>query len=181
MYTTLISASLFSFLAARTVHAGFSVQTPVFTQCALAQFSWDQTTGPYNVILVNQTDPCGEEVADLGDHNSTSLSWNVTIPAGWNVMISIEDAAGEEAWSGSIAVQPSNNTSCLSNNLAVSPYPTSTSPQPSSSHGSGVAGAAGVSGKNDALSAHRIPALTILLGIVIGLACPCPLSPISQI
>lgn len=40
--------------------------------------------------------------ADLGDHNSTSLSWNVTLPAGWNVVISIEDADGEEAWSGSV-------------------------------------------------------------------------------
>ncbi|KAH9176338.1 hypothetical protein EDB89DRAFT_1827502, partial [Lactarius sanguifluus] len=100
---TSISILLF-FLAASAVHAEFSVQTPEFTQCALAQFSWDQTKGPYNVIIANQTDPCGEEVADLGDHNSTSLSWNVTIPSGWNVMISVEDAEGEEAWSGPVRV-----------------------------------------------------------------------------
>ncbi|KAH9083492.1 hypothetical protein EDB83DRAFT_2329584 [Lactarius deliciosus] len=108
----LISVLLF-FLAASAVHAEFSVQTPEFTQCALAQFSWDQTKGPYNVIIANQTNPCGEEVANLGDHNSTSLSWNVTIPSGWNVMISVEDAEGEEAWSRPITVKPSNNTSCL--------------------------------------------------------------------
>ncbi|KAH8990521.1 hypothetical protein EDB92DRAFT_1946472 [Lactarius akahatsu] len=104
---TLISVLLL-FLAASAVHAEFSVQTPEFTQCALAQFSWDQTKGPYNVIIANQTDP-----ADLGDHDSTSLSWNVTIPSGWNVMISVEDAEGKEAWSRPITVKPSNNTSCL--------------------------------------------------------------------
>ncbi|KAH8994889.1 hypothetical protein EDB92DRAFT_1776587, partial [Lactarius akahatsu] len=113
---TLISVVLFFLLGTRAVHAKFSVQTPVFTQCGLARFSWDQTKGPYNVIIVNQTDPCGEEVTDLGDHNSTSLSWNVTLPSSWNVVISVEDAQGEEAWSGPITVQPSNNASCLSTN-----------------------------------------------------------------
>ncbi|KAI9428320.1 hypothetical protein H4582DRAFT_2107045 [Lactarius indigo] len=164
---TLISVLLFSLLATRAVYAEFSVQTPVFTQCALAQFSWEQTKAPYNVIIVNQTDPCGEEVTDLGDHNSTSLSWNVTIPSGWNVMISIEDAEGEEAWSGSIAVKPSNNTSCLFANNQSSPHYSSSSAQPSSTTGSG---SAGVGGSNHALSVHRVPLIpTVLLGIV-GLA-----------
>lgn len=166
MYTTLIPAALLSLLAAPAVHAGFSVQTPVFTQCALAQFSWGQTKGPYNVIVVNQTDPCGEEVTDLGDHNSTSLSWNVTIPAGWNVVISVEDAEGSEAWSGSIAVKPSNNTSCLSNNFALShPSSTTAGSLPSSTPGSGGAGVGGING---ALSVHHIPVQlpTVLLGII---------------
>ncbi|KAH9002917.1 hypothetical protein EDB86DRAFT_90132 [Lactarius hatsudake] len=164
---TLISVVLFFLLGTRAVHAKFSVQTPMFTQCGLTQFSWDQTKGPYNVIIVNQTDPCGEEVTDLGDHNSTSLSWNVTLPSSWNVMISIEDAEGEEAWSGPITVQPSNNASCLSANNLASPQ-SSSSPQPSSTSGSGSS--AGVGGSSHALSVHRIPPVpTVLLGII-GLA-----------
>jgi len=161
MYATLISAAFFSLLAGRAVHANFSVQTPVFTQCALAQFSWDQTTSPYNIILVNQTDPCGQEVADLGDYNSTNLSWTVALPAGWNVMISVEDAEGEEAWSGAITIQPSNNTNCLTH-----PSSTTSSPRPSRSPGSGSAGVRG----SNALPVHHFPAPTVLLGIIIGLA-----------
>ncbi|KAF8269539.1 hypothetical protein EI94DRAFT_942082 [Lactarius quietus] len=163
MYTTLISAPLISLIAARAVHANFSVQTPVFTQCALAQFSWDQTTSPYNIILVNQTDPCGEEVANLGDYNSTNLSWNVSVPAGWNVLISIEDANGDEAWSGAITIQPSNNTGCLSSNSFLQPSSTTTSPRPSRSV---AKGSAGVKGTSAALPTHSFPVRNVLLGII---------------
>ncbi|KAI0303803.1 hypothetical protein B0F90DRAFT_1709163 [Multifurca ochricompacta] len=114
MFSTLFSATLLSLLAVRAVHADFTVQTPAFTQCAPARFSWDHTGGPYNIIIANETDPCGDTVADLGDHQSNSLTWNVTIPAGWKIMISVEDAHGDEAWSGAIVVQHSNDDSCLS-------------------------------------------------------------------
>jgi hypothetical protein len=168
MYTTLVSAALLCLLATRAVYADtspdFSVQTPVFTQCALAQFSWDQSTPPYDVILVNSSNPCGEEVAFLGDFNVTSLSWIVDLPSNWSVMISIEDGVGDEAWSGAITIQPSNNTSCL--NTTTPQSSTTTSSKPSHSTGNS---SAGTGHDNDALPAHHITVPTVLLGII-GLA-----------
>jgi hypothetical protein len=168
MYTTLISAALFSLFAGGAVYADtspdFSVQTPVFTQCALAQFSWDQSSAPYNVILVNSSDPCGEEVANLGDFNGTNLSWTVDLPANWSLMISIEDDNGDEAWSGAITIQPSNDTSCL--NTTPPQSSTTTSSKPSHSTGNS---SAGTGHNNDALPSHHVTVPTVLLGII-GLA-----------
>ena len=40
--------------------------------------------------------------ADLGDHNGTSVTYKVAIPSGTQVQLSLEDAAGDEAWSGTV-------------------------------------------------------------------------------
>jgi hypothetical protein len=41
--------------------------------------------------------------ADLGDHSSTSMTWkNINLPAGTKVMLSLEDANEDEAWSGEV-------------------------------------------------------------------------------
>ncbi|KAI0264479.1 hypothetical protein BC834DRAFT_1042389 [Gloeopeniophorella convolvens] len=114
MFSTLLSASLLSVLAIRAVRADFAVQTPIFTQCQPAQFAWNTTDGPYNVIVVDEANECGPTLADLGDHNSSSLTWTVSIPAGKKVLVSVLDGKSQEAWSGPIEVQPSSNTSCLS-------------------------------------------------------------------
>ncbi|KAI0250248.1 hypothetical protein BJV78DRAFT_600444 [Lactifluus subvellereus] len=191
MFATLIFATLLSFLTARAV-AGFNVVTPKFTQCAPAHFNWDNTAGPYNIIIANSSDPCGDSVADLGDHNDNSATWNVTVPAGWTVVISIEDSQGDEAWSGPITVQHSDDNSCLPRAEPAATHPSSTSSHPhvpmtpssyssvatssaasSSAASSGAANAEQtpktVSGINGALSARWIPAPAILLG-TIGLA-----------
>lgn len=84
----------FSFLALLTlfsspvVRAGFSIQTPNFTQvtptltgriltngppvltfgngngpqCAPVNLSWDNTTGPYDILIANQSNQCGYAV-----------------------------------------------------------------------------------------------------------------------
>lgn len=75
---------------------------------------------------------------DLGDHNGTSMTWKVTQPAGSKLVFSLEDAKGEEAWSGEasftflyistlyiitytrqVVVQKSDDTSCLKNLIST--------------------------------------------------------------
>jgi len=105
------------------VRAGFSVQTPAFTQCAPVTLSWDNTSGPYDILIANQSNQCGYAVADLGQVTNNSFTWNVTLPAYWTVQISIEDANFDEGWSQAIQVQPSNDhdVSCLPPALAALP------------------------------------------------------------
>lgn len=69
------------------------------------------------------------------------MTWTVNLSAGTQVVLSLEDAAGNEAWSGTITVGNSNDTSCLPSTPSSTPLtvlpsggtPTTTSSFPTSS------------------------------------------------
>jgi len=113
MFSTLFTIAL---LAAPAL-ADFVVNTPTLTQCKDANISWQSTNGPYNIIAVLAENPCGDALADLGDHQETSITWKAALPAGTKVQLSVEDAAGNEAWSGIITIQSSADASCIPANL----------------------------------------------------------------
>ncbi|GLB40311.1 hypothetical protein LshimejAT787_0801820 [Lyophyllum shimeji] len=128
MFSTLFTLAL---LAAPAL-ADFAVSTPTLTQCKDAKISWETTKGPYNIIAVPAENPCGDALADLGDHDGTSITWKAALPAGVKVQLSVEDANGDEAWSGIITVQNSDDASCVPANLKADPKPNSS--QSSSGH-----------------------------------------------
>lgn len=114
MFSTLISVALLSSLAISAARAEFDISATQLTQCDSTHVTWNKTTGPYNLIVVPADDPCSEVLVDLGDHNGTSMTWNaVNLAAGTRVLLSLEDADGDEAWTGNLTVAASNNTSCL--------------------------------------------------------------------
>ncbi|PCH42188.1 hypothetical protein WOLCODRAFT_137753 [Wolfiporia cocos MD-104 SS10] len=119
MFTTLVSVALFSSLAIRGARADFDIDTPTLTQCEDVTVTWDSTNSPpYNLIVVPSDDVCGDELADLGDFNGTSATWKVNIAAGTAVTFSLQDATGDEAWSGSMTIQGSSDSSCLNSTAA---------------------------------------------------------------
>jgi len=169
MLVTFLSTALLAFLCSPGFGSAFNVETPVFTQCAPVQFSWDSTTGPYDVLIANQSDQCGYAVADLGGCETNSATWTVTIPQGWTVVISIEDGQQNDAWSQPIVVQPSSNISCLSPELAYlaeHPGPTTTTSSTSGANATASAAAAPNNGSSDAPSAHQIPSSAVFLGTI---------------
>ncbi|KAF5382118.1 hypothetical protein D9615_004456 [Tricholomella constricta] len=109
MFSTLFTIALL----AAPAFADFTVSTPTLTQCKDVKISWQATKGPYNIIAVPSENPCGDALADLGDHTGTSIVWKAALPAGTKVQLSVEDADGDEAWSGSITVQKSDDASCI--------------------------------------------------------------------
>jgi len=113
MFTTFITVAL---LAANIIQGvvAFGMVTPELTQCKDAHITWNQTKAPYNLVVVPSNNTCGDILADLGDHNGTSMTWKVTLRAGNEVTLSVEDAYGDEAWSGSITIGASTDNSCLS-------------------------------------------------------------------
>ncbi|KZT73013.1 hypothetical protein DAEQUDRAFT_722110 [Daedalea quercina L-15889] len=115
MFATLVSVALFSGFAIKGARADFQVDTPTLVQCSPANISWTDTgASPYNVIVVPSDDVCGDELADLGDFTSTITSWTVDLAAGQNVTFSVQDNNGDEAWSGSMTIGYSDDSSCLS-------------------------------------------------------------------
>ncbi|PIL35538.1 hypothetical protein GSI_02266 [Ganoderma sinense ZZ0214-1] len=114
MYSTLVSVALFSALAIQGALADFTVDTPTITQCGSVQLKWDSTGAQsYNVAVVPAANPCDEILRDLGDHTVNHITWTANIPAGQQVMLSILDSDDNEAWSGAITVQKSDDASCL--------------------------------------------------------------------
>lgn len=114
MFSTLFTIALLAVPAL----ADFAVNSPTLTQCQPAHISWAPTKAPYNLIIVADDDQCGDPLVSLGDHDGTSITWpNTTLPAGYKVVISVEDGDGNEAWSQPLTVQPSDDSSCVPSEL----------------------------------------------------------------
>ncbi|EKM78112.1 hypothetical protein AGABI1DRAFT_121740 [Agaricus bisporus var. burnettii JB137-S8] len=108
MHNTFFSVALFFGLAINAVFAEFAVSTPDIFACegSEARFSWEPATPPYNMLLVAAEDPCGDPIMDLGETKNTLFSMKTDkLKEGQKVQLSIEDANGEEGWSGDITVK----------------------------------------------------------------------------
>jgi len=165
MFTTLVSVALFVSLAIQGVLADFDVETPTLVQCKDVDIKWEDTKGPYSLVVVKSTDPCGDILADLGDPKDNSFKWKVNFPAGSKLMFSVEDNAGDEGWSKEMVVQSSSDSSCL----PAQSQPSTTSNDPSSQTDTppvpvGAANAGGLPGVTSSAPAMRqlsIPAMAI--------------------
>ncbi|KAG9314981.1 hypothetical protein JVU11DRAFT_4090 [Chiua virens] len=112
MFTTFFSFSLLLSLSL-SVHA-FSIDTPQLVQCQPAQITWtDSGNPPYDLLVVPANDMCGEALEDLGNSTSLAVTWTVNLAAGTQIVLSLEDAANNDAWSGTVTVGSSNDASCL--------------------------------------------------------------------
>ncbi|KAH7884444.1 hypothetical protein F5I97DRAFT_1455536 [Phlebopus sp. FC_14] len=171
MFATLFHAALFATLFHR-VFADFTIDTPTFVQCQSSQITWTQANPPYDLLVVPANDVCGEAIRDLGNQSSLSLTWLVNLASGTQVVLFLEDAFGDEAWSGTVTVGASNDTSCLSSSTgSVTPSAPSTVPGlPSSTPSSGAspsasafapAGAANA-GLDPSSGAHTVRPLNII-------------------
>jgi len=159
MYPTLFATTFVFALAALRVRADFNVDTVEFTQCKPVTLNWAKTDGPYNVIIVPSSEPCGDFLVDLGDHDSNQFDWSkVNITAGTKVMISVLDNKDDEGWSGVITVKSSDDKSCLSSGDNPN-YPSPSASDPANPPGSSptptVVGAANAGKLGSGASALR--------------------------
>ncbi|KAJ7761876.1 hypothetical protein DFH07DRAFT_956908 [Mycena maculata] len=160
MFATLLTIALFAAPVFQGVAAtDFTTGTYSLTECEPAHFSWTATTPPYDVVLVYASDPCGEvvQVADLGQHNVTSITWTVDLASTTKpLMLSIQDSTADEneAWSGAMQIAAGTSTSCL-NNAAASSSAAAVSPTETTLEATetvGAAGAAVTTGSTDGAS-----------------------------
>jgi len=67
--------------------------------------TWEAAKAPYNLLVVSADDPCGDALVDAGDFQQTFANVNTDkLKVGERVQVSIEDADGEEGWSGVVTV-----------------------------------------------------------------------------
>ncbi|KAF4613618.1 hypothetical protein D9613_007745 [Agrocybe pediades] len=120
MFSTLFTVALFVAPAIQGVFADFAINSPQLTQCKESTISWEPTKAPYNLIVVRDSDQCGDALVEVGDFNKTSISWKANIKAGTKVVLSLVDADDNEAWSKTITVAASDDSSCLGTSSASS-------------------------------------------------------------
>jgi len=139
----MFAKSLFVSLAlgVASVHAGLFVSTPdSLKQCEEATFVITGANGAVWPFVVNPSTPCDDPLRELNDVTG-DLKWKPDLPVGTNVMVAIEDEAGDEAWSGALTIQPGSDSSCVqSNSSAPSSAPSSPAASPSSTYGVSILG-----------------------------------------
>ncbi|KIM39750.1 hypothetical protein M413DRAFT_181509 [Hebeloma cylindrosporum] len=120
MFSTLFTVALFIAPAIQGVFADFAISSPKLVQCKPAKISWEATKGPYNLIVVKASDPCGNALAEVGDFDKTFTEWTPKLKAGTKVQLSLVDANDEEAWSQTITIGDSDDSSCLPGSTGTS-------------------------------------------------------------
>lgn len=129
MFATLFSVALFIALAVQGVFADdFTITTPSLVECQNVQITWTASSAgpPYNLLVVPADDVCGEAIVDLGDQTGLSLNWTVNLAPNTQAVFSLEDSQGNEAWSGTMTVAASGNSSCLTTATTTSSSASST-------------------------------------------------------
>lgn len=168
MFATLFSVTFFVALAIQGVFADLTIDTPSLTQCGSVLLTWTASSPPYNLLVAPADDLCGEALVDLGQQTGLSYQWNVALAAGTAIVLFIEDSQGNEAWSGTMTVAASSDSSCLTsashNASAVSgtllTTPAAAAKSTTSPYSPAGAANAGLAPSGGALSIRPLSALT---------------------
>jgi hypothetical protein len=197
MFATLVTVTLFAAAAFNGVAAqsDLTIDTPQeVTTCEPVTFNWTGGSGPFDLIAVSPSDPCGTPVVDFGALNNNSLTWIPNLPAGTQLELSLEDANENVAWSGTFTIAQGSDTSCISGAASSSSAASSAAAsssvavtgttmvitgsaptQPASASSSAPAGPLGAVGNNGPLEASSNGAMThatapiMLLSAIAGL------------
>jgi len=117
MYSTFLCLALLTASSAPGVLASFAISDPQLTQCQSTTISWSKGTPPYQLVVVDANDPCGEPIMEFNDLNSTVFNWPADVPGNALVQFFVEDSGDNDAWSKTMTVGASNDASCLSESV----------------------------------------------------------------
>jgi len=117
MYSTLLCLALLTATAAPGVLASFAISDPQLTQCQNASISWSKGTPPYQLVVVDANDPCGNPIIEFDHLTSTVFDWQIELPENAIVQFYVEDSGDNDAWSRTLTVGASNDASCLSQSV----------------------------------------------------------------
>ncbi|CAE7215251.1 unnamed protein product [Rhizoctonia solani] len=103
-----------TFVALVFAQADPSINTPAsLVQCQPTQLSWIATNTPVYISIIPGGNASAPALVDLGQQSGTSMTWAVNITAGTSITCRITDANGAIAYSASVSVQSSSNSSCI--------------------------------------------------------------------
>jgi len=94
--------------------AEVSVNTPkAVTTCQEVVITWQNGVAPYSLSVVPGDDPCDAALESFPSTNDTWFHWeSPNLTAGTKIIFAVEDATGDEVWSGELTIQAGSTTSC---------------------------------------------------------------------
>ncbi|KAF9238491.1 hypothetical protein BU15DRAFT_75186 [Melanogaster broomeanus] len=117
-------ASLALFVAGAL--AQFTINTPAnVVECQPTLLSWSGGVSPYYLrqVILPGASPNGAALEDLGEMNTTSVTWTCNIAAGTSLGLTLRDSSGTVAQSAPFTVNPGSSITCL-NTTSLVPGPT---------------------------------------------------------
>ncbi|KAG2110848.1 uncharacterized protein F5147DRAFT_687509 [Suillus discolor] len=104
--------------------AQFTINTPAnVVECQPTLLQWSGGTAPYYLSILPGATPNGAAVENLGQQNSTSVTWVCNIQSGTSLGLTLRDSTGLTAQSAPFTVNPGSSTTCT-NTTSLSSGPT---------------------------------------------------------
>jgi hypothetical protein len=129
-------ASLALFVAGAL--AQLTINTPAnVVECQPILLSWSGGVSPYFLSILPGGSPTAAALEDLGEMNTTSVTWTCNIQAGVSLGLTLRDSSGTVAQSAPFTVNPGSSTTCL-NTTSIVPGPTAATTPAAASAGSGT-------------------------------------------
>ncbi|KAG1747242.1 uncharacterized protein EDB91DRAFT_1117147 [Suillus paluster] len=87
--------------------AQFTINTPSnVVECEPTLISWSGGTAPYFLSILPGATPNGAALENLGQQNSTSVTWTCNIATGTSLGLTLRDSAGLVAQTAPFTVNP---------------------------------------------------------------------------
>jgi hypothetical protein len=136
---------LFALVAFIASARAFQIYTPSkLVQCQTTKIEWKDGKGPFFLAVVPGADPCADILHEFPETNTRNFNWTVNLPVGTSVMFAIEDADGNEQYTGALKIEAGTDKACLTASSSVQPSATISKSLPSGS--AGVEGLGNVGG-----------------------------------
>ncbi|PAV16636.1 hypothetical protein PNOK_0825600 [Pyrrhoderma noxium] len=102
-----------------TTAYGLTINTPSsIVQCEPSLLSWSDGTAPYYLSILPGGETTATALESFSSTSDTSYTWTVDIASGTSITLSIKDSTGTVAYSDTITIQSSSDSSCLSSSSA---------------------------------------------------------------
>jgi len=122
MYTfTATLLVVFSCALAVFAEGGLEINTPsAVSTCTDVNVTWSGANAPFDLVVLDASDPCGATLMDLTITNKTTYTWKApTLKAGQKIIFSLMDKADQEVWSNTVTVGTGKDTSCIASSSVV--------------------------------------------------------------
>ncbi|KAG2147561.1 hypothetical protein DEU56DRAFT_784643 [Suillus clintonianus] len=87
--------------------AQFTINTPAnVVECQPTLLAWSGGTAPYFLSILPGATPNGVALENLGQQNSTSVTWVCNIASGTSIGLTLRDSTGLTAQSAPFTVNP---------------------------------------------------------------------------
>ncbi|KAI6025720.1 hypothetical protein F5J12DRAFT_809975 [Pisolithus orientalis] len=107
-------AAVALFVAAALAQSTLTINTPAnVVECEPTLITWSGGTPPYFLSILPGATPNGAALENLGQQNSTSVTWVANIAAGTSIGLTLRDNTGQVAQSAPFTINSGSSTSCL--------------------------------------------------------------------